>query len=64
MNAFESTADITGLAVPVSEIKVAGHLADGVWPVICNWQAPAGVAGAMAAAATGTLESPNLLTAS
>ena len=31
MNAFESTADMTGPAVPVTELRVAGRLADGVW---------------------------------
>ena len=50
MNAFASAAVMTGPANPVIEVSIAGRLADGVWPVLCNWRAPVGVAGTVTAA--------------
>ena len=49
-NAFETAVDMTGPADTVIEVSVATPLADGVWPVLCNWRAPVSVAGAVAAA--------------
>ena len=43
---------MTGPADPVIDVNVAGRLADGVLPMLWHWQAPDGVAGAMAAAPT------------
>ena len=39
-----------GPADPVIDVNVAGRLADGVLPMLCNWRAPASVAGAVASA--------------
>ena len=41
---------MTGSADPVIAVSVAGRLAAGVWPVLCNWRGvPVGVGGAVAA---------------